>query len=1634
MSQSRENRLRRSRLSRILSSLYPRGEKTSKPGACRGERLVLENLEARQLLAGDVSAADEVAMGPIDIRSELVSYEVSAAQSSSLTTSTIPEGEPAPDLVQFAKDLEQAGVIFYGAHWCPVCTNQKELFQDGKDNLPFIEVTNPDRSIAQIGIDNNITAYPTWVFPDDTRETGLLTLQQLSDRSGVSIPQSEMPTFEPIGNQTALIGSPLHVPVDAYDPDGGALTVTVSVANPSLLEANVITGNRSIRIDMETYGDMVFELFEQRAPAPTSRIIELAEDGFYDDIIFHRVINDFVIQGGDPTGTGSGGSNLGDFDDEFHPELQHNRGGILSYAKSSDDTNDSQFFITEEPTRFLDYNHSVFGQLIEGEDVRDAISEHAVNSSDRPTTDIAINTIEVFTDTENSLIMLKPTGASIGSTDVTVTVTDGDGNTHSETFQVDVNNDTANSQPYLNPVTVPDRFDPNQDATLQLSSTDIEGDAVSYSATVLSTGTGATASIDANGLLTVTPASGFTGVVNVRGTVEPGPGVTGNGQDDSDNQVYSFNFEASQTLQAPTSIDLRASSDTGSSNTDNITNAGTLAFTIDGVTDGATVRLINQQTSAVLGEATASGTSVTIETTNIAALGDGVYNVTALQIVNAETSPQTDPISITYDNIDPEPVAGSAITTGSVGRLYQTDLISAEEGSITYVLTQAPSGSTINSGSGLIEWTPQTGDVGNNTFTVQTTDLAGNSRTENFTVVVSGEPTAEVKLVLRDTDGNEVTNLNVGEDFVLELIGVDARDTDRDGVFATYADILFDSSIVQVKSGTSIEYVGNYQLSPKGTFASGLIDEIGAASTSVVAPFVDESVIARVQMETIAAGTVNLRSEAADESSSEILLYGQDDEIPATDVFYGNVILTVGVDFTLIDDSATIAEDSASTLIDVLDNDTTTGSDTLQIVSFSQPTSGGTVSAQDGDLFFTPEPDFNGTVTFTYIAGTGSGAQDTASVTVTVTPVNDPPQAVADTFDVTEGTANNRLDVLANDLIAPDSGETLSVSSVSTTAQGGTVEVSSDTLAVNYTPPSGFTGTDSFTYTVSDGALSDSVTVNVTVNSADDPPTANDDTFSVNEDTAEASYDILANDTRDAENQSFAIESLGTPSNGGSVRFSSDGSTFFYAPAADFFGTETVSYTIRDTGGGVATGNITFTVTAVNDLPPVLDKTIQINRGSSQSVVLQLSELPENVDGSGETLSFTNLGTPSAGGTIDTDSNGDLVYTPPSDSFTGTDTVTYSVSDGVGDDSNGTLTIEVQDYTERNVSVRFSRNTARSVLASTRLVGTDAFGNSVDQSPQLDSDDMLLFEALLPGEYAVEIPALPFFTGGEQAQRYSIDSQPDDGDTVVEATMGRIKPEFISIRDWLGSTPEQSVLVVVQPGSSALLTEPTSGSSQSIVDPSIALNEAGTSVTISGTDNADPPASRTASVLTTEGNVVQSRGRVGDLRLYRINVSEEVVDYDSGASANSLNSEGTGEGESVAQVSVADGVSSQTVQRDSGSSGLSAQSTAEGEFVANSTSVTEVSAPLLTAQSHQDFELQTSEAQTSEQPLVVSEAPTSVADNSASSRRFRSTAPADQSSPGDSEAETAESQTEADSNASSSLSASSVDRFFRRIR
>jgi peptidyl-prolyl cis-trans isomerase B (cyclophilin B) len=126
--------------------------------------------------------------------------------------------------------------------------------------------------------------------------------------------------------------------------------------------------NRYIATFQTERGDIVVELFADRAPQTVNNFVFLARNGFYDDTTFHRVLDSFMAQGGDPTGTGSGGPGYR-FADEFHPELRHDKPGILSMANAGPNTNGSQFFLTHVPTPHLDDRHAVFGEVIGGLDV-----------------------------------------------------------------------------------------------------------------------------------------------------------------------------------------------------------------------------------------------------------------------------------------------------------------------------------------------------------------------------------------------------------------------------------------------------------------------------------------------------------------------------------------------------------------------------------------------------------------------------------------------------------------------------------------------------------------------------------------------------------------------------------------------------------------------------------------------------------------------------------------------------------------------------------------------------------------------------------------------------------------------------------------------------------------------------------------------------------------------------------------------------------------------------------------------------------------------------------------------------------------------------------------------------------------
>ena len=151
--------------------------------------------------------------------------------------------------------------------------------------------------------------------------------------------------------------------------------------------------NRIARVETNK-GTFRIELFEDKAPITTKNFIDLATKGFYDGVIFHRVIDGFMIQGGDPTGTGRGGPGYR-IPDEFHPDLKHDGAGILSMANAGPNTGGSQFFITLGPTPHLNNRHAVFGKVIEGLDVVKTIGKVATNAADRPVEDVVMKKVTI---------------------------------------------------------------------------------------------------------------------------------------------------------------------------------------------------------------------------------------------------------------------------------------------------------------------------------------------------------------------------------------------------------------------------------------------------------------------------------------------------------------------------------------------------------------------------------------------------------------------------------------------------------------------------------------------------------------------------------------------------------------------------------------------------------------------------------------------------------------------------------------------------------------------------------------------------------------------------------------------------------------------------------------------------------------------------------------------------------------------------------------------------------------------------------------------------------------------------------------------------------------------------------------
>lgn len=386
---------------------------------------------------------------------------------------------------------------------------------------------------------------------------------------------------------------------------------------------------------------------------------------------------------------------------------------------------------------------------------------------------------------------------------------------------------------------------------------------------------------------------------------------------------------------------------------------------------------------------------------------------------------------------------------------------------------------------------------------------------------------------------------------------------------------------------------------------------------------------------------------------------------------------------TAVADLATTSE-LVPTTIAVLANDVDPNlgqGDILTVVGYTQASNGTVVLNSNGSFTYTPNAGFSGVDTFTYtisddaspwhihglagLFGRG-GHASTAAVTITVgeAPVNVAPVARPDSATITQGSGPTTINVLGNDNDADN--DPLTITDV-TQPENGTVTFT--TTGVSYAPDETFAGTDSFTYSVSDGTTTTVGTVTVTVTPVivvNAPPTAVDDNVSTAEDTT-INIDVTANDT-DPEDDPLQLTAVSSAGNG---TVAINGATVTYTPNPDWHGIDTFTYTISD-GEHEDTATVTVVVIPVNESPVANDDSVSLPQGSGSTLIDVLAN-DTDADNAPTPLQVTGVTQP-ANGTVVPSSTG-LSYTPNT-GFSGTDTFTYTITDGTSFDS-ATVTVTV---------------------------------------------------------------------------------------------------------------------------------------------------------------------------------------------------------------------------------------------------------------------------------------------------------------------------------------------------------------------
>jgi hypothetical protein len=955
------------------------------------------------------------------------------------------------------------------------------------------------------------------------------------------------------------------------------------------------------------------------------------------------------------------------------------------------------------------------------------------------------------------VIINSPTNGALSGTapNLTYTPNPNFNGTDSFTFKsndgnLDSNVATINIQISNNndiPVTNDDSFTLDEDtvSNIILNYQDADGDSVTYSI----------ATQPVNGILSGTaPNLTYTPNPNFNGTDSFSFFVS---DADGDSNTSTITLTVNPINDAPTSNNISITV-----NEDSFESFVLDGFDVDG--DSLLYIIDTQPTNGAL-----SGTAPNLTYTpnsNYNGVDSFSYHVndgtvdSNISVVNISVSNDNDLPTANNINIMLNEDSSSAVT------LSAQDL---DGDALTYVIVTSPINGTLSGTAPNLTYTPNPNFNGTDSFSYYANDGTGNSNTSN--VLIQINPVNDIPV------SNDLS-LSTNEDTLINFV-LSASDVDSD--LLTYS--IITQPINGTLSGTApnLTYTPNPNFNGNDSFTfkvnDGTVDSSIATVSLVISSANDAPTTSDLSLSLIEDNSLNFILSGND-SDGDILTFIIDTQ-PTNGVLSGtapNLTYTPNANFngsdsfsyrvndgtvdsnvstvsfsvspendnpTTSDVSVNVIEDSSESFI-LLGDDV--DGDTLTYIILTQPTNG-VLSGTAPNLTYTPNPNFNGTDSFTYKVNDGTFDSNNSIVNISISQENDAPVIMADSISLNEDESKNIQ------LVASDSdGDTLTYIIV-TSPSNGTLSGTAPNLT--YTPNPNFNGTDSFEVKVNDGTLdSSTVTISLTVNSINDAPAAQSQLVNVIEDSSE-SFILLGNDV-DGDALTYVI--VTSPISG---LLSGTAPNLTYTPNSNFNGSDSFTYKVNDGNLDSSIETISISVSSVNDIPVADDTLVTTTEDSSVNVLLTATDVD------GDTLTYVVDYQPTNGTLSGTAPN--LTYTPNSN-YSGSDSFTFFVNDGTSNSNTATVSIIVSSANDTPVTTAFAISVDEDLSENFMLLATDADGDTLSYS--IDSQPT-------NGTLSGTAPNLtytpnPNFNGSDSFTFFVNDGTSNSNNSVVSITINSI--------------------------------------------------------------------------------------------------------------------------------------------------------------------------------------------------------------------------------------------------------------------